>query len=835
MNLSNKKLKSDAKTVSVNLLWYFSQKLSRKDYLDSVVDEIAAWTDCRCIGIRILDSEGCIPYEACTGFESQFLEKENKLSIKTDVCACIRVISGELIPADRLAKTPYGSFICENSDRFLADLSEDQKASFRGVCIETGFKTICIIPVRYRNQILGAIHLADQRKEVIHRESIEHIESIAKMIGEAVFRYGLEKELQESENRYKTLIENSVCGVYLVQNGKIIFANEAFAAIHGYTKDEMIGMDSLDTVYPMDRHLVDNIRKKRLKGVESPTEYEIRGMKKNGDISWLQRRNVLVDHDGKPAILGYEVDITEQREKESALQESYELLETIFSNVHFLIAYMDRDFNFIRVNRAYAEADGHSPEFFIGKNHFDLYPSAENEKIFRMVVATGKPFFVDAKPSNYPSNPERGTSYWDWSLLPTRDSAGIVCGAVLSLVNVTERKKAEEELKKTNAKLEQRTDELRQRAAQLSRLSSELTLAEQRERDRIAEILHDHLQQLLVGARMGLESFIVDPDNDMETEVGRVLDLIDQSIKTSRNITTDLRPPVLDSNNLSEYLDWLARWMLKTHGFAVKLEAKIPVIVGQTDIIILLFLSVRELLFNALKHSGVKSATVKAEMHDYGNLRIIVKDNGGGFNPEIIWKDVGSASKFGLITIRERLTHLGGRFEIESTPGSGSTISLIVSIGEERPPGKDLTALTAETPGKPISASPGVRTAGRKIRIMLADDHPVMREGLSKMLNSYSDIEVVGEASDGEEAVRLARELIPDVILMDISMPKMDGLEATRIIHPEFPHIRIIGLSMYDGDDIAEAMINAGAASYRSKSGDTDRLLAAIRGEDQDQ
>lgn len=115
----------------------------------------------------------------------------------------------------------------------------------------------------------------------------------------------------------------------------------------------------------------------------------------------------------------------------------------------------------------------------------------------------------------------------------------------------------------------------------------------------------------------------------------------------------------------------------------------------------------------------------------------------------------------------------------------------------------------------------------------LVDDHSVMREGLSRMLDTHSDIEVVAEASDGEEAVRRSRELIPDVILMDISMPNMDGIEATRIIHSELPHIRIIGLSMYDEDDQAKAMLDAGASAYRSKSGNKDRLLAAIRGEDQ--
>jgi len=132
---------------------------------------------------------------------------------------------------------------------------------------------------------------------------------------------------------------------------------------------------------------------------------------------------------------------------------------------------------------------------------------------------------------------------------------------------------------------------------------------------------------------------------------------------------------------------------------------------------------------------------------------------------------------------------------------------------------------------KDVLTPPSVRRFEDKICVMLVDDHPVMRQGLRTMLGLQSDIKVVGEASDGEEAVQLTREIVPDVILMDINMPNMDGLEATRIIHSEFPHIRIIGLSVYHEDHQAAAMISAGASAYRSKSDDTDLLLAAIQGE----
>lgn len=118
-----------------------------------------------------------------------------------------------------------------------------------------------------------------------------------------------------------------------------------------------------------------------------------------------------------------------------------------------------------------------------------------------------------------------------------------------------------------------------------------------------------------------------------------------------------------------------------------------------------------------------------------------------------------------------------------------------------------------------------------KIRVMLVDDHPVVRQGLFIMLGLQSDIEVVGEASDGEEAVLLARQIVPDVILMDINMPNMNGLEATRIIHAELPQIRIIGLSIFDENAEGAAIINAGASAYRSKGENTDLLISAIRGE----
>ncbi|MBW1797679.1 MAG: PAS domain-containing protein, partial [Deltaproteobacteria bacterium] len=104
------------------------------------------------------------------------------------------------------------------------------------------------------------------------------------------------------------------------------------------------------------------------------------------------------------------------RESEARLAESNQLLAGVLEHTHMMAVYLDPRFNFIWVNRAYADTCRHKPSFFPGKNHFDLYPHEETQAIFQRVVDTGEPFFVAAKPFQFPDQPERGVTYWDWSL-----------------------------------------------------------------------------------------------------------------------------------------------------------------------------------------------------------------------------------------------------------------------------------------------------------------------------------------------------------------------------------------------------------------------------------
>ncbi|HSL45249.1 MAG TPA: PAS domain S-box protein [Anaerolineales bacterium] len=150
--------------------------------------------------------------------------------------------------------------------------------------------------------------------------------------------------------------------------------------------------------------------------------------------------------------------IETSRQSEESLMQSRQLQERFFNSIDTLIAYMDRDFNFVHVNDAYARADGRLPEDFLGKNHFELYPNEENQAIFQHVVATGEVFRVYEKPFAYSEHPERGLKYWDWSVQPVKGSDGAVVGMVLSLMDVTERKRAQDVIRQLSRIVEQTED-----------------------------------------------------------------------------------------------------------------------------------------------------------------------------------------------------------------------------------------------------------------------------------------------------------------------------------------------------------------------------------------
>jgi PAS domain S-box-containing protein len=233
------------------LLGLFAQKSTRKEYLDSVVRAIHDWSGCQCVGVRITNSDGLIPYESHIGFSDEFVETENKLCLKTDACICIRAITQSPERQDAPLLTPRGSFHSGNTFKFVDSLTGKGKKRYRGVCMRYGFASLAVVPICYRDKVLGAIHLADKQEDKTPVQTVEFIENIVMLIGEAVHRFDIETELRESEERYRQLVELSPEGIGVERDDKIVFMNTAATRLLGAKNSaELIGKPILDFVYP---------------------------------------------------------------------------------------------------------------------------------------------------------------------------------------------------------------------------------------------------------------------------------------------------------------------------------------------------------------------------------------------------------------------------------------------------------------------------------------------------------------------------------------------------------------------------------------------------------
>lgn len=390
-------------------------------------------------------------------------------------------------------------------------------------------------------------------------------------------------------------------------------------------------------------------------------------------------------------------------------------------------------------------------------------------------------------------------------------------------------REANEQLTLTALQAWKTSDEL---VHKLRTMASQVLLAEQRERKRLSVDLHDFLSQLLVLGRLkigeggshvrGADPFLVNMMGDLDCIFAKALDY-------TRTLIAELSPPVLYELGLLSALKWLGEEMA-TRGLAVKVDVAQQQLLLPEDQAVLVYQSVRELLLNVRKHAQTDHALVSVSLEDPCQLRLVVLDEGLGFDSTSPVSPQGR--HFGLFSVRERMEAMGGSLTIDSVPGRGTTISLrlpiesiVESIDESEQTG---TPATGDTPGiLPADGTSGTR------RVLLVDDHAMVRQGLRGILEKYGDVVVVGEAGNGIDALSLTAELMPDAIFMDVNMPQMDGIEATKRIKRAWPETIIIALSVNTSSQIIDAMKAAGASAFVSKesAGEDlyDAMLAAYR------
>jgi PAS domain S-box-containing protein len=522
-------------------------------------------------------------------------------------------------------------------------------------------------------------------------------------------------------------------------------------------------------------------------------------------------------------------EITERKKAEEALREAEREKSLILDNANEIIAFHDTDNNLIWANKAYLDATGLPLSELKGRKCYCCWRLDRRCEHCPVVTAiqTGEPQESELTPENQSHWPvEQGS--WLVKAAPVRDSSGNIVGAIEVAHDITERKRAEAALRDLTATLEsevvQRTAQLQQRARQLQKLTLEVAQTEDRERKRMAEILHDDLQQIIAGAKFHLSLMRnrVKHDAALEVMASKIDDMLRDAIEKSRGLSHELSPVVLHHGDFIETLGWLAGQMQAKHGLVVHVHAKGQVHLRSEAIKTFLYKTAQELLFNVVKHARVHEAGLRLRRRG-PYVCLSVSDRGRGFDPQGLREAVG----YGLLSIRERIELLGGRVKIKSAKGEGSTIFIVVPDGQAHEVSPEIETRSGDPA---MGAGRSAKEERGRLRVLLADDHKIVREGLRSLLSDEPDIEIVGEAAHGREAVDLALRLKPDVVIMDVSMPLIDGDIATQRIRSHLPKTRVIALSTYNEPETIEKMYKAGAEGYVLKTASSEELLAAIRG-----
>lgn len=214
LSRANEELVRSNKLLNVHneILELIGKATSRKEFLGKLVDIIREKSRCECVGIRIISKGGRIPYDSYVGFDLDFWKLENDLSVNRDQCACVRVFTGNIEPQDLPAMSLCGSFYSNDTNQFIASLSEEEKRRYRGNCAKCGYKSIAVIPISYNQKRLGIIHLASKSPDKIPLETVNFFESLSNLIGEAIKKFDardkVRKLKKEREVAEKRLVES---------------------------------------------------------------------------------------------------------------------------------------------------------------------------------------------------------------------------------------------------------------------------------------------------------------------------------------------------------------------------------------------------------------------------------------------------------------------------------------------------------------------------------------------------------------------------------------------------------------------------------------------------
>lgn len=651
----------------------------------------------------------------------------------------------------------------------------------------------------------------------------------------------------EDEMLFQQTFELAPVGIFHTsENGTFIRVNRKFCELTGYSSEELLGLSFEKITHKENLEKDVHNFKRMLVGEVSTYSTEKRYIKKDGSFFWANLSVTLARNPIK-YFIAIVIDITKTKQIEEEKNKQARILEKIFDMSHFAVVYLDRDFNFIKVNQGYSLMTGHEPNFFIGKNHFELYPHKENESIFRSVVETAKPFTIYAKPFEFPDHPEWGITYWDWTLHPVKDKTGEVEALIFILLDVTKPKRTELDLLKSQEKLEdsiqqikelnqtleskvkERTQKLKRQAIELNEARINAENANRAKSIFLSNMSHElrtPLNHILGHSQLMQRDSNLSENNKKDIEainrsgkhlLGLINDVLEISKIEANKI--NLESTVFDLHQLLYDLEMMfqVRTQEKELSFELKIHPNVPRIIvsdeGKLRQVLINFLS------NAVKFTKkggiIIRVYVKESILPDLYLTFEIEDSGIGIADDEIktlFQPFVQVAKrpfkqfegtgLGLAICQKYINLMGGGITVSSLIGKGSKFIFEIKFKEEK-------SEKIQKKNRNDSKVIGIASGQKIPRIIVVDDLEDSRLLLACLL------EIVGfevrQASNGLETINIwetwrdAKGRPAEIIFMDMRMPVMDGIEATRYIkekeEKKNTHIIAVSASAFKEDE----------------------------------
>ncbi len=473
-----------------------------------------------------------------------------------------------------------------------------------------------------------------------------------------------EQSLRESEERFRTIFDQVPDGILVAdpKTRKFRMASQAFCTMMGYSEEQVLEMGS-EGIHPAeDLPYVIDAFERQARG-ETDEVYDIPFLRRGGEIFYADMKAFHILLDGQQYLLGHVRDVSTRKRMQDALHESEEKYRKVFESESDAIMIFDEQTRgFVDVNAAAVHLYGYPRAEFLELTQADII--AEPDLAVEPAVVTPESPFgqvlcqrLHQKKDGSVFRVEVAQSTFLWQ------GRQVTCEVIR---DVTERVIREEELI--------------QNRKELRRLASELSLAEQRGREQIAAELHDSMGQLLSSANLRLNVLKESPLPKAAAEtLETVCDIVEQSLQQTRSLTFELCCPMLSEQGLAAALEVLCENMSRVKSIDFTFQGDADSLPLPLDRQVVFYRFARELVINVMKHSGADQARVTLE-RSMDHLRIVVEDNGNGFDASTAGRGFSPTGGYGLFSIHEYLQHAGGQLQIESAPGAGTKVVLDIVL-----------------------------------------------------------------------------------------------------------------------------------------------------------